>query len=234
MVKPVRESPDEGDVGADVPIDSDADELERLHQVYIEVQPRLWRAILAWSGSTQIADDSVAEAFAQLARRGDAVRDPAAWAWRSAFRIAAGELAKRRARWTAESSGSNDARHGHYDVDSLEMLGTLESGGSSHDAVLDLIDALRVLSDQQRRAVVLVDGAGFTAPEAARLIGTTAATIRVQVMRARRKLRAELDPSIDHQVGTDETQADSDASKRTRPEPVRPTRAESDQEESHE
>jgi len=36
----------------------------------------------------EVASDAVAEAFAQLIRRGDEVRDPRAWVWRSAFRIA--------------------------------------------------------------------------------------------------------------------------------------------------
>ena len=52
--------------------------------------------------------------------------------------------------------------------------------------------------------MVLTDGAGFTAPEAAALMGTTAATVRVQASRARRRLRTLLtdtttadDPSLE-------------------------------------
>jgi DNA-directed RNA polymerase specialized sigma24 family protein len=41
----------------------------------------------------------------------------------------------------------------------------------------------------QRACVVLCDLAGHRAPDAARLLGTTAATVRVQRMRARRRLR---------------------------------------------
>jgi len=63
------------------------------------------------------------------------------------------------------------------------------------DAV-DLLRALQQISDQQRRAVVLTDGAGFTAPEAAAVLGTSAATVRVQASRARRRLRTLLsDPT---------------------------------------
>ena len=40
-----------------------------------------------------MADEAVAETFAQLLRRGEAVEDPAAWAWRTAFRIAAADRA---------------------------------------------------------------------------------------------------------------------------------------------
>ncbi len=114
----------------DLPVDgvvaSPAD-LDRLRPVYEEVNNRLWRAIVAWSGSTDVADEAVAEAFAQAARRGDELRDPAAWVWRAAFRIAAGDLAERRrvdtldpeaaARRAAPSTrtepagGSSDAPH---------------------------------------------------------------------------------------------------------------------------
>jgi RNA polymerase sigma-70 factor, ECF subfamily len=53
---------------------------ERVRQAYEAVHAPLWRAVLAYSGSADVADDAVAEAFAQLLRRGDGVDDPAAWA----------------------------------------------------------------------------------------------------------------------------------------------------------
>ena len=67
----------------------------RLERVYREQGVRIWRAVLLSSGSREIADDAVAEAFAQALRRGDELRDPAAWVWRVAFRVAAGELKER-------------------------------------------------------------------------------------------------------------------------------------------
>ena len=165
--------------------------LDRLRPVYEEVHARLWRAILAWSGSAEVADEAVAEAFAQAARRGDALDDPAAWVWRSAFRIAAGEMHRIR-REPTEPLGDGDTAGARRSV--MAVPG---------DAI-DLVRALQQLGDQQRRAVVLTDGAGFTAPEAAALMGTTAATVRVQASRARRRLRTLLadttttdDPSLE-------------------------------------
>ena len=143
--------------------------VERVRMAYEAVHAPLWRAVLAYSGATDVADEAVAEAFAQLLRRGDGVDDPAAWAWRSAFRIAAGEL-KRRGR--APVPGA-----------------VPDVGVSVPEPALDLIAALHHLTDQQRACVVLCDLAGHPAPEAARLLGTTAATVRVQRMRARRRLR---------------------------------------------
>jgi DNA-directed RNA polymerase specialized sigma24 family protein len=69
-------------------------EVERL---YRDVGARLWRAVMAYCGDREITNDAVAEAFAQVLARGEAVHAPLPWLWRSAFRIAAGEL-KARAR----------------------------------------------------------------------------------------------------------------------------------------
>src|ERR1044072_2062187 len=57
---------------------------------------RLWRALYAFAGDPGLASGAVAEASPQLLRRGEAVRDPAAWVWRSAFRISRGALQARR------------------------------------------------------------------------------------------------------------------------------------------
>ena len=57
---------------------------------------RLWRALFAFAGDAEIASDAVNEAYVQVIGRGDAVRDPAAWVWRTAFRIARGALQARR------------------------------------------------------------------------------------------------------------------------------------------
>ena len=150
---------------------------ERVRAAYEAVHAPLWRAVLAYSGSADVADDAVAEAFAQLLRRGDAVDDPAAWAWRTSFRIAAGELQRRRLAAIADE--------------------VPEAGVWLPEPAFDLIAALRHLTDQQRACVVLCDLAGHDGPSAARLLGTTAATVRVQLMRSRRRLRELLEESDD-------------------------------------
>ena len=49
----------------------------------------LWRAIYAYSGGRRdVADDAVAEAFARAMARGAEVRDPLAYLYRVAFRVA--------------------------------------------------------------------------------------------------------------------------------------------------
>ena len=139
-------------------------EIERL---YREGGDRIWRAILAFSGDPEVASDAVAEAFAQVLRRGEAVEDPERWVWRAAFKIASGELKERRRRPVTETIGS-------YEME---------------EPARDLVVALSSLSEKQRRAVVLHDAAGYPAREVARMVGSTEAAVRVHLMRGRRRLR---------------------------------------------
>jgi RNA polymerase sigma-70 factor (ECF subfamily) len=128
--------------------------------------------VRAYASSPSVADDAVAEAFAQLIRRGTEVRDRRAWVWRVAFRIAAGELQRRR-----------------------HELNEPAVDPSYHDvyAAIDLYQALGTLSPFQRAALVLHDYAGYPAIEIANIIGSTEAAVRVHLMRARRRLRSLLD-----------------------------------------
>jgi DNA-directed RNA polymerase specialized sigma24 family protein len=67
-----------------------------LEQLYREDGARLWRVLVAFSGDREVASDAVAEAYAQAIGREAHLRDPQRWVWRTAFRIAGGELKNRR------------------------------------------------------------------------------------------------------------------------------------------
>jgi RNA polymerase sigma-70 factor, ECF subfamily len=149
-------------------------DVEAVRCLYDDVRGPLWRALLAFSGAVDVADEALAEAFAQLLRRGPGVRDPRAWVWRAAFRIAAGEL-ERRGRFDRNGSALLIERAGV--VDRLP------------DDAVDLVRAIATLSEQQRLCVALVLVADLPAAEVAVLLDTSAATVRVQIMRARRRLR---------------------------------------------
>ena len=82
---------------------SRSEEIERLYRARGD---RMWRAVLAFAGDPEVASDAVAEAFAQVLRRGEDVRDPERWVWRAAFRIASGELKERRKRPVVETIGT--------------------------------------------------------------------------------------------------------------------------------
>lgn len=149
--------------------------MERVERVYREDGARLWRAVFLAARSRDIADDSVAEAFAQALRRGRALRDPAAWVWRASFRIAAGELKAR---------GETEA------FDTREAV-------SMPEPFVDLWRALARLSPKQRASVVLADYAGWSHREIARALDSSVSAIGVHVHRARKRLRHLLEGSDD-------------------------------------
>lgn len=142
--------------------------MEQIERLYRDRGDRIWRGLLAFAGDPEVASDAVAEAFAQVLRRGDEVRDPERWIWRAAFRIAAGELKERR-----------------RSVETGTAIGSYEM----EEPARDLVVALRALSERQRAAVVLHDAAGYPAREVARIVGSTEAAVRVHLMRGRRRLR---------------------------------------------
>ena len=136
---------------------------------------RLWRSVFAYTQDRAITDDAVAEAFAQCLGRGDHVRDPRAWVWRAAFRLAAGELKDRR-----RSGRLDDAIHAIPEP----------AGGTQ--AVGDILAMLAALPGNQRAAAILRWYAGYGTDEIARMLDVSRATVRVHLSRARRKLRSEL------------------------------------------
>jgi RNA polymerase sigma-70 factor (ECF subfamily) len=143
-------------------------EIERL---YRDHSGRLWWAVLAFAHDREVANDAVAEAFAQALRRGPAIRDPARWVWRAAFRIAAGEL--------------KQPRSDRY-TDNQQVYEMSEPAS-------DLIEALRKLSPKQRAAVVLHHVGGYPAAEIASILGSTRAAVKVHLSQGRKRLRMILE-----------------------------------------
>ncbi len=160
----------EADVAGDL---SEPGSVERrLESVYREHGARIWRSLFLASGSREVADDAVAEAFAQALRRGGALRDPAAWVWRAAFRVAAGEL-KERGR--------------------MATYGEVEPVSGMPEPFVDLWRALARLPLKQRASVVLADYAGWSHREIAEALGSSVSAVGVHVHRARRRLRGLLE-----------------------------------------
>jgi RNA polymerase sigma-70 factor (ECF subfamily) len=151
---------------------SDVDGLDRL---YRQQAPRMWRALTAYSGSREVAQDAVAEAFAQAIARGGEIRSPEHWVWRAAYRIAAGEL-KRRGSLT-------------------ELLDT--EPVTDEEPAWEIRAALAKLSPMQRSAVVLHYYAGYQASEIARITGSTTAAVWVHLSRGRRYMAEVLEENDD-------------------------------------
>ena len=143
-------------------------------RLYLSDSERLWRALLGFTRDAEIASDAMAEAFAQALRRGSAIRDPGAWVWRVAFRIAAGELKARGRRAPAEEGSYED----------------------SHEGVF-LLDQLQRLSAKQRGALVLHYYAGYRIREIARLLDSSVAAVKVHLFRGRHRLRQMMEEDDD-------------------------------------
>ena len=146
-----------------------ADEVEDL---YRRDGARLWRSLLGYTADRELATDAVAEAFAQLLRRGAVIEDPQAWVWRAAFKIASGELKKRR------SLGAIDERE-------LPALDSQVPG--------ELFELLQRLPARQRAVVLLRFYAGYSTSEVAAISGCTPGTVRMHLSQARRRLRQLLE-----------------------------------------
>jgi len=141
---------------------------EGLGAVYEAEAARLWRAVFAFSRDRAVTDDAVSEAFAQCLGRGDAIRDPRAWVWRAAFRLAAGELRNR----------GRTVR-----LQELPVTQPLTEDPSR------LLAALASLPTNQRAVVLLHGYAGYGTDEIAEILGIARATVRVHLSRGRKKLR---------------------------------------------
>lgn len=74
-------------------VEVERDEQLDFDALYTLTGPRLWRAILAYTGGRrELTDDVVAEAFTRTLEQGRDVRDPESYLFRVAFRLAAAEL----------------------------------------------------------------------------------------------------------------------------------------------
>jgi len=133
----------------------------------------LWRAVYAYSGGRRdVADEAVAEAFARVMARGSEVRDPVAYLYRVAFRVASAELVR-----TAKEVA---------DVPEMVMADPSQNG------LPDLLHALKELTPAQRAAVYLHYRADMPVRQVADLMGTSTAAVKVHLMRGRRRLAALL------------------------------------------
>jgi RNA polymerase sigma-70 factor (ECF subfamily) len=136
-------------------------------EVFRETAPRLWSAIYAYSGGARsLTDDVVAEAFARALEHDREIREPEAWLYRTAFRLAASELRRRK-----------------HDV------ALVETSARADSSAVEVLLAMRKLSPGQRAAVFLHYQADLPIRAIARITGTSPATVKVQLNRGRARLR---------------------------------------------
>jgi RNA polymerase sigma-70 factor (ECF subfamily) len=106
---------------------------------------------------------------------GQVLRDPIAWVFRTAYRLASDEL-RREAVTIGEAEGE-------------------QSSATAQSALpADLTEALGYLPPEQRLAVFLHYYADLPVREVARLSGASVATVKVRLHRARKALALRLQP----------------------------------------
>ncbi len=150
-----------------------ADAAERVRAVYVDQHVRLRRALFAFTRSREIAEEAEAEAFAQVLRRGDDVRDVAAWVWKAAFAIARGELQRR---GPAPVAGDEH-----------------DPAAPPPDGLTRQLEALARMSDADRELIVLCHVAGWAPGELAGMLGISPGAVRVRLHRATREARELLE-----------------------------------------
>ena len=156
------------------------DEFERL---YSDEAQGLFAFLAYRTGDRALAEDLLADTFEKALRsrrRFDARRgSEKTWLYAIAMNALRDHLRRRAA---AERA--------------TERLVIPGEEGSAADALAtrdEVMQALRVLSDEEREAVALRYGADLTVPEIAKLKKEKLTTIEGRVYRALRKLRGELD-----------------------------------------
>jgi RNA polymerase sigma-70 factor (ECF subfamily) len=153
---------------AEVPLaDERTTEAHDFDAVFREAGSGVFRTLFAYTGGRRdIAEEAMAEAFARAIARSGTIRDPVAWIYRTAFRLANEELRTERRRGPAPAEE-----------------------GSPPPELSGLIEALRQLSPNQRAAIVLRHVLDLDVAEVAHRMGTAQPTVRVHLHRGRKKLR---------------------------------------------
>lgn len=150
------------------------DRRARVDAVYRQSGAGLWRTLYIYSGGRPaIVEDAIAEAFALALGFPGEIVNLQGWIYRVAFRLVTKEL-----------------RRDFVTLPEEEFA----QPQPDPDALHDLVGALHHLSPNQRAAIVLHYSCDLPVREVARVLGMTAATVRVHLHRGRLQLRAHLIP----------------------------------------
>ncbi|MEV7794096.1 sigma-70 family RNA polymerase sigma factor [Streptomyces sp. NPDC087512] len=152
------------------------DDAARFTAMYNTCRQPVWAYAVSRAGR-QVADEVVSETFTVAWRRiGDIPQPPLPWLLGVARNVLrdAGRAEVRRASLAAELRDWTDAVEGDIADDVTDRMA--------------LRNALASLGEEDREVLILAAWQGLTPREAARVVGCTAATMRVRLHRARRRL----------------------------------------------
>ncbi|MBO0871387.1 MAG: SigE family RNA polymerase sigma factor, partial [Micromonosporaceae bacterium] len=147
-------------------------------EFYAATSRRVVGHLYAMLGNITDAEDAVQEAYTRAWLRWSRLReyaDPEGWVRTVAYRVAVSSWRKAVNRFTAHQ------RHGGV-PDAPEI-------GPEH---VMLVDAMRRLPAQQRRALVLYHVVGLSIEDIARETGTASGTVKSRLARGRQALAAQL------------------------------------------
>lgn len=148
--------------------------------MYRDHGPVVWRIVFAWTGGDRdVADESVAEAFARAGCYLGAIRDPRRWLIATALNVAKAELGGRQ---KLVPGGHAVAGHA-VPVADQRLVG------------LEMAQILRALPLSQRTVVVLRDVFGYPISDISAMTGRSGVAVRVHLHRARLRLRELLKES---------------------------------------
>ncbi|HEX6921367.1 MAG TPA: sigma-70 family RNA polymerase sigma factor [Actinomycetes bacterium] len=163
-------------------------------EFYIATRLSLLRQLTMMTGDAEQAADVLQEAYArawQRWRRVSTLADPAAWVRTVAWRVAISQ--HRRSLLAAD-------RFWRLFVPAAAVDRTPDL-----DEALDLHAALRILSPEHRRALVLYEMCGLSVTEVAAETGVAEGTVKSRLARARAALSAALGPDYLIPRATDRT-----------------------------
>jgi RNA polymerase sigma-70 factor (ECF subfamily) len=159
-----------------------AGDAEAFGELFRRHRDRLWAVALRTVCDPEEAADALQDAMVSAFRRAGDFRGESAvttWLHRIVVNASLDRLRRRAAR-PALSTGDEQA---------LEALVTQDGDPArSTDTRLDVDAALRMLSPDQRAALVVVDMLGFGVADAAVILGTSPGTVKSRCSRARARL----------------------------------------------
>lgn len=158
-----------------------ADEADRFTAIYDSCRQRVWAYVVS-KGGREVVEEVVSETFTVAWRRfADLPDDPLPWLLGVARNILRDTL-------------RTQARREAFTAEAVRWARP-EASGDIGDQVAErsaAIRALASLSEQDREMLMLVAWQGLGAREAARVVGCSAATLRVRLHRARKRFEQAL------------------------------------------
>jgi len=157
----------------------------RLKNAICEQRERLYRLAWSWCHDQHLADDLVQETLARGLAKIDTLREESrlqVWLTRIMANLFRDQFRKQR-----EETGT--------DIEPVENEETPERAADRSQLVQRTRAAIAALNDDQRQIVTLVDIAGFSYADTARILDVPVGTVMSRLSRARGKLREHLERS---------------------------------------